>query len=108
MSKLRKKIGLWFCREMDWHLAPISQGWDGCSSYGTCPRCGRCVWRRRMGGEAMGGEWQKCPVCSGTGLVSRPPWVAGDQQVWAGTSFGPYPCKACDGIGMVLRPGHGR
>ena len=41
---------------------------------------------------------QKCPVCDGTGLVSRPPWVAGDQE-WSTTSIGPWPCKRCNGVG---------
>ena len=49
-------------------------------------------------------EWQSCPVCSGTGLVSRPPYVAGDQQTWSTSSCGPWPCKACSGTGMVVRP----
>ena len=43
----------------------------------------------------------KCPVCDGTGLVSKPPWIAGDQQTWISTSTGPWPCKACGGIGIV-------
>jgi len=48
--------------------------------------------------------WQKCPVCDGTGLVSRPPYVAGDQQRWSSTSTGPYPCRVCVGSGMVIAP----
>ena len=43
----------------------------------------------------------KCPVCDGTGLVSKPPWIAGDQQTWVSSSTGPWPCKACDGTGIV-------
>lgn len=46
--------------------------------------------------------WQKCPVCDGTGLVSRPPWVAGDQREWMSSSTGPWPCKACHGTRMVI------
>ena len=42
---------------------------------------------------------QKCPVCDGTGLVSKPPWVAGDQHAWASTSCGPWPCNRCHGVG---------
>lgn len=45
----------------------------------------------------------KCPVCDGTGLVSRPPDVAGDQQSWGGTSAGPWSCRACGGAGIVWR-----
>lgn len=47
---------------------------------------------------------QKCPVCNGTGLVSRPPWVAGDKPVWSSTSAGPWPCKACCGAGVLYVP----
>lgn len=43
----------------------------------------------------------KCPVCDGTGLVSRPPWIAGDQPTWSSTSCGPYPCKRCGGLGTL-------
>ena len=43
----------------------------------------------------------KCPVCDGTGLVSKPPWVAGDQHEWSSTSTGPYPCGACQASGLL-------
>lgn len=43
----------------------------------------------------------KCPVCDGTGKVSRPPWQAGDVDQWLGTSTAPYPCNACNGSGIV-------
>ena len=43
----------------------------------------------------------KCPVCDGTGLVSKPPWVAGDQSTWVTTELGPYPCKSCGGTGII-------
>lgn len=42
---------------------------------------------------------QKCPVCDGTGLVSKPPWIAGDQHEWSSTSSGPWPCNRCSGVG---------
>ena len=45
--------------------------------------------------------WQMCPVCLGTGLVSRPPWVPGDWQSWSDTSTAPYPCKVCAGKGIL-------
>jgi len=44
---------------------------------------------------------QKCPVCDGTGLVSRPPWIAGDQESWVSSTTTPYPCKRCGGIGTI-------
>ena len=43
----------------------------------------------------------KCPVCDGTGKVSRPTHVAGDQPSWSDSSAGPHPCSACNGIGIV-------
>ena len=44
----------------------------------------------------------KCPVCDGTGLVSRPPGIAGDQQTWVDSQAAPYPCKACGGTGLII------
>lgn len=44
-----------------------------------------------------------CPVCSGTGLVSRPPHIAGDVTAWYDTGTGPYPCRACVGVGVLWR-----
>jgi len=46
-------------------------------------------------------SYQKCPVCDGTGLVSKPPWIAGDQHTWSTTNAAPYPCKACSGSGLL-------
>lgn len=43
----------------------------------------------------------KCPVCDGTGKVSRPPWVAGDVDTWTDSQTGPYPCQPCDGKGII-------
>lgn len=48
--------------------------------------------------------WQKCPVCDGSGLVSRPPWVAGDLPAWVGSGTGPSPCRTCGGCGVVTAP----
>ena len=33
----------WFCTFWGWHKAPHSQGFDGCSCTGNCPRCGADV-----------------------------------------------------------------
>ena len=43
----------------------------------------------------------KCPVCDGTGLVSRPPGVAGEQREWTDNQTKPYSCRACDGKGLL-------
>jgi hypothetical protein len=40
----------------------------------------------------------KCPVCDGTGLVSKPPGIAGDVMEWTSSSVN-HPCRRCkDGI----------
>lgn len=43
----------------------------------------------------------KCPVCDGTGIVSRPPHVAGDIPIWSSGGTGVYECKSCEGEGIV-------
>lgn len=45
-----------------------------------------------------------CPVCNGTGIVSRPPYVAGDIQFWSSTETVTYGCRACHGSGIVWEP----
>ena len=47
------------------------------------------------------GSWQKCPVCDGTGLVSRPPLVPGDQKQWTDGGSGGYVCNRCSGTGTI-------
>jgi hypothetical protein len=39
----------WFCKGLGWHLTPTSQGFDGCSFNGTCPRCGKSVMQDSQG-----------------------------------------------------------
>ena len=46
----------------------------------------------------------KCPVCDGTGKVSRPPWMAGDVQGWSAADADPYECGSCAGSGIVWGP----
>ena len=46
----------------------------------------------------------KCPVCNGSGFQSRPSWVAGDQNTWAGTGSNLNPCHACQSKGIVWEP----
>lgn len=44
----------------------------------------------------------KCPVCNGSGKVSRPPNIAGDVHSWSGsTNCGPWQCNACLGSGII-------
>ena len=44
-----KHLPRWFCNKMGWHLAPTSQGFDGCSFTGCCPRCGKSVLQDSQG-----------------------------------------------------------
>jgi DnaJ-class molecular chaperone len=54
--------------------------------------------------EPVGSVPFKCPVCEGTGLVSRPPWVAGDVPEWTAAQT-QYPCRTCDGTGVMWEQG---
>jgi hypothetical protein len=42
-------------------------------------------------------SWQSCPVCTGTGLVSRPPGIAGDLTTWTSGGVVNYTCPTCKG-----------
>lgn len=53
-------------------------------------------------------EVYMCPCCNGAGTVSRPPWVAGDQETWASTDVRTYPCQACAGAGVLWKAGETR
>ena len=39
----------WFCRKLDWHLEPKTQGFDGLSFEGTCSRCSKKVLQDSQG-----------------------------------------------------------
>ena len=43
----------------------------------------------------------KCPVCSGSGKVSRPPHLAGDVNTWSSSNAEPYPCHSCKSTGII-------
>lgn len=47
--------------------------------------------------------WQTCPKCNGQGIVSRPPWVAGDVYQWSSSSTS-YPCDVCNGAKVIQTP----
>lgn len=49
----------------------------------------------------------RCPVCTGTGKVSRPPWPPGDLPAEHGYTTAntlSYQCNACLGRGIVWAP----
>jgi len=48
-------------------------------------------------------KYQKCPVCDGTGLVSRPPGVTGDVTCWV-DSVTSHICPHCNGARVIVEP----
>lgn len=40
--------------------------------------------------------WQACPKCHGQGIVSKPPYLAGDINHWS-DSQGQHECNVCKG-----------
>lgn len=44
---------------------------------------------------------QTCPVCQGTGQTFRPPHIVGDVESWSTSDLKTYPCRACNGHGMI-------
>lgn len=67
-----------------------------------CPGC-RC--RRDMWVIPMNPQQPfKCPVCNGAGKVSRPPWVAGDVEIYSASNpMELFDCSACDGKGVIWK-----
>ena len=47
-------------------------------------------------------RWQKCPICDGSGLVSRPAHVAADQPSFGSSNAGPWACPTCNGLRIIL------
>ena len=49
-------------------------------------------------------EWQKCPICNGSGLVSGGFYNhAGDYPYWTSGNAAET-CRACGGQGIILKP----
>ena len=42
-----------------------------------------------------------CPNCKGQKTVSKPPWVAGDQDFWVSSGMNVYPCPTCNEEGII-------
>lgn len=49
LNLFNKYLPKWFCDNMGWHLEPPHKKFDGCSSYGICPRCGKKVLQDSQG-----------------------------------------------------------
>jgi len=46
------------------------------------------------------GIWELCPKCNGQGIVSRPPYISGDQQIWT-TINSQFICDVCNGSKII-------
>lgn len=44
--------------------------------------------------------YQKCPKCDGQGMVSKPPYVAGDVFEWTSSSV-THTCDICNGSKII-------
>ena len=44
--------------------------------------------------------YQLCPKCNGQGIVSKPPYVAGDVNQWSATSSS-FGCDVCGGAKII-------
>jgi hypothetical protein len=52
-------------------------------------------------GDGAAPLWQACPVCNGTGLLTRPPHVPGDVTTWLGGGATSYQCPTCLGRRII-------
>lgn len=43
---------------------------------------------------------QLCPKCNGQGIVSKPPWVAGDVHQWTSSATS-FTCDVCNGAKVI-------
>ena len=44
---------------------------------------------------------QLCPLCVGSGIVSKPPWIPSDVHEWISGETG-YTCSVCNGSGIIF------
>lgn len=49
------------------------------------------------------GEYQLCPKCNGQGIVSKPPYIAGDIREWTSNETS-FKCDVCNGEKIIQRP----
>lgn len=46
---------------------------------------------------------QLCPKCNGQGIVSKPPWLAGDVNQWCASEY-THTCNLCNGAMILYVP----
>jgi Zn finger protein HypA/HybF involved in hydrogenase expression len=47
-------------------------------------------------------ETHLCPNCHGQKTVSKPPYIAGDQETWTAGDSKLYPCPTCNATGYII------
>jgi hypothetical protein len=72
----------------------------GLPVYDSAGNCAVCI-QEVTAGVPNRVQPYKCPVCDGSGKVSRPPWVAGDVNTWTSSGTEHYECQACKGTGII-------
>lgn len=99
------KCGMLTPQDQPHAICPTYAGEPYTTGTWKCSLCGGYVYRGTIhycgAFQKMQGTPFKCPVCDGTGLVSRPPGVAADQQEWVSYTAGPFSCRACGGSGVL-------
>jgi hypothetical protein len=50
--------------------------------------------------EELSNAWQLCPKCLGQGIVSKPPYIAGDVNNWSSSSTS-FVCDVCNGAKII-------
>ena len=75
----------------------------GMNTMNTAGTCWYCEYQKMATAPTEQPQPHTCPTCSGTGKVSRPPWLAGDINSWTDTGTRLYTCQSCMGKGILWR-----
>lgn len=75
------------------------------NSNGICERCGiksqtSSAYCLRLVEKILFVPHQICPKCNGQGIVSKPPWIAGDVNQWT-SDLASYQCDLCGGVKVI-------
>ena len=53
-----KRLPVWFCNKLGWHLPPKSRDFNGVNYYGKCPRCNKMVIKDSQGNWFWKLKWK--------------------------------------------------